>query len=564
MIRSGKNLVYLILVAGGIIQNSNAALTWPGCTDATDAQFKVTTLVNRTTHQIDEPMKMAFDLVAGPGEDAKDKVDIYFTERMGKVRKFDAKQNKVITLGTLDVNPGASSSDGVLGIALDPAFKTNRFVYLYYTFQNASESSWRISRFTLNATKEVLDLASEKIVLKVPIKVGSQHPGGALQFDAYGDLWITTGNDWLPGTMAFPIWSSGNTNDLRGKILRIHPTADGNYTIPTGNLFPPGTAQTKPEIYVMGTRNAYTLTLDPVRRWATWGDIGPDAQDMDGKPMNTDAAMKAIDRTEEHNIALAPGNFGYPFFAGARTLMAGINAAKPIVPAGTDWGGYPKGLDTLPPAVAAIHNYSRGCAIAGPIYRYDGDLKSSIKFPPHFNRKWFYSDFNGNNNRLVLTTLSADGKSITATDTVLKNVSNSSVFAPLDFQAGPDGALYINNYAGYRTVTSNTSIIRIEYTGTCQPVEPKLETIPTSLEPNVRGIGPGPGLEINQSRGVYANVTTVGEFHLEVRDLMGRPLATRSGRGQTHLALREIFHPGIYFISVSTEKGVSSQKLVIQ
>ena len=56
--------------------------------------------------------------------------------------------------------------------------------------------------------------------------------------------------------------SAGNPNDLRGKILRIHPEADGSYTIPEGNLFPKGTAGTRPEIYVMGCRNPYRISVD--------------------------------------------------------------------------------------------------------------------------------------------------------------------------------------------------------------------------------------------------------------------------------------------------------------
>ena len=57
--------------------------------------------------------------------------------------------------------------------------------------------------------------------------------------------------------------SSANTNDLRGKVLRIRPAADGTYTIPAGNLFAPGTANTRPEIYTMGTRNPYRISVDP-------------------------------------------------------------------------------------------------------------------------------------------------------------------------------------------------------------------------------------------------------------------------------------------------------------
>ncbi|NEE50629.1 PQQ-dependent sugar dehydrogenase, partial [Streptomyces sp. SID8455] len=95
------------------------------------------------------------------------------------------------------------------------------------------------------------------------------HVGGDIDFDAAGNLYLTTGDDTNPFESSgyAPIdertdrnpqfdaqRSSGNTNDLRGKLLRIKPTADGGYTVPSGNLFAPGTAGTRPEIYAMGFR----------------------------------------------------------------------------------------------------------------------------------------------------------------------------------------------------------------------------------------------------------------------------------------------------------------------
>ncbi|MBK7653635.1 MAG: PQQ-dependent sugar dehydrogenase [Flammeovirgaceae bacterium] len=65
--------------------------------------------------------------------------------------------------------------------------------------------------------------------------------------------------------------SSSNTNDLRGKILRIHPEPDGTYTIPEGNLFPKGEEKTRPEIYVMGNRNPYRISVDQKTGFLYWG-----------------------------------------------------------------------------------------------------------------------------------------------------------------------------------------------------------------------------------------------------------------------------------------------------
>ena len=65
-------------------------------------------------------------------------------------------------------------------------------------------------------------------------------------------------------------------NDLRGKILRIHPEPDGTYTIPAGNLFPPGTPGTRPEIYTMGHRNPWRVSVDSRTGYVYWGEVGPD------------------------------------------------------------------------------------------------------------------------------------------------------------------------------------------------------------------------------------------------------------------------------------------------
>ncbi len=107
-----------------------------------------------------------------------------------------------------------------------------------------------------------------------------------------GDLWLGTGDNTnpfasdgftrrstsRPGRAAWDAQrSSGNTNDLSGKVLRITPQPDGTYTIPSGNLFAPGTEKTKPEIYGMGFRNPFRIGLDPKTGNVMVADYGPDS-----------------------------------------------------------------------------------------------------------------------------------------------------------------------------------------------------------------------------------------------------------------------------------------------
>lgn len=554
MIGFKKSFTLVMVLVALHHTNSFAVLSYSGCKDLAVGDFKIKDLLTNGANQVDEPMKMDFDLLAGPTEDAKDKVDIYFTQRLGKLRKFDSKTKTVIEVWDFNLKVDASGSDGLMGIALDPLFKTNHRVFLYYSYLTATKKTWRVSRFNLNAANDKLDTASQKVIIEIPILGASKHPGGALKFDASGDLWITTGNDYRTGK-DFPVWTSANTNDLRGKILRITPKEDGGYTIPNGNLFPKGTALTLPEIYVMGARNPYTLSLDPVRKWALWGDVGPDNADMDGKSMNNGGKEK----TEEYNLTKAPGNYGYPFFSGDLMTKSGMVQAAPVIPAGLDWNGVTPGLLTLPPAITPIFPYKKSCAIGGPLYRYNGALNSTVKFPPHLTRKWLVTDWNTDGDFIKTFTLDDKGDSITANE----NLPGVQVHGPLDMQFGPDGALYILNYGAgnYRFSSPSTGLVRVDYTPVdCHPALPLLET--SSSVRNKLGRQRGTEFAIVQTREVQVDVYTIGDFKLEVRDILGRPIAERLGQGVSHLILSEIQKPGIYFISVSSSEGQTTRKLI--
>jgi len=210
---------------------------------------------------------------------------VLHTARDGTLRRTDAAGTTTVA-GRLDVY--SHDEEGLQGVAADPGFASNRFVYLYYAPKlgtpggdapsDGSASDFtpfdgvnRLSRFVLRSDN-TLDLASEKKILDVPASRGlCCHVGGDIDFDAAGNLYLSTGDDSNPfASDGFtpiderasrnPAYdaqrSAGNTNDLRGKILRIKVNADGSYTIPSGNLFAPGTAKTRPEIYAMGFRSA--------------------------------------------------------------------------------------------------------------------------------------------------------------------------------------------------------------------------------------------------------------------------------------------------------------------
>lgn len=511
MLRQGDSIVKGAAIAAAVIAGlsagAEAQFKHAGCADMVDADFRLVTLVsNAANTETTEPLKMDFDM------DAQGNVDVYFTQRFGLLRKFSGATKTVTNLHKFTLLTG--SSDGLQGIALDPAFKVNKQLYLFYS---GSATEWRVSRFTLAGN--VLDVASEKIILRIPEDGPSQHPGGAIAFDWDGNLVITVGDN-------NKTIQAANSNDFRGKILRIKPKTDGSgYTIPAGNLFPEGTAKTKPEVYVMGSRNAYTLSIDPVRKAYTWGDVGPDAGRM----------------TEEHNFTKVPGNFGWPFFAGDNIRFGGGGTVE--APLNTD--GANTGLQVLPPAIPAIHNYKQNCAITGPVYYFDQSLASTVKFPPHLNGAWIAGDFG--NDLVWAYTLNAAGTALQDSLQLFKNMKFND---PIEFRMGPDGAFYVMNYAGYRSTSAATGLLKIEYVGPCK--------LPVNTAP-FAGRANHPGAVV---RGGEVEISASGFHALEVKDVAGRQVLSEIGNGPARYSLVSIPRAGVYALTVRTAQGIYQSKLI--
>ncbi|HEY6092888.1 MAG TPA: ThuA domain-containing protein, partial [Gemmatimonadales bacterium] len=263
--------------------------------------------------KLDEPVELA----VLPGD------RVLFVERHGYVNLYTPSDKQVHRIATIPVSTkyadSSQAEDGLLGVAADPHFATNGWLYMYYS-PAGPESKNVLARFTMNG--DSLDLGSKKILLEVGTqRLACCHTGGSIAFDRQGNLYVSTGDnsnpfasgyapiDERPGRMPWDAQkSSANTNDLRGKILRIHPEPDGSYTVPAGNLFPPGTPKTRPEIYSMGHRNPYRISVDQHTGFVYWGDVGPDA--------NVDSVGRGPRGYDEINQARSPGNFGWPYFVG--------------------------------------------------------------------------------------------------------------------------------------------------------------------------------------------------------------------------------------------------------
>jgi hypothetical protein len=233
-----------------------------------------------------------------------------------------------------------------------------------------------------------------------------------------------------------------------------------------------------------------------VRRWALWGDVGPDVGGT----------------SDENNISLNPGFYGWPYFEGNNAVY-NLNK-NPAAPTNTSvWN---TGLTTLPPAIPCTQCIGHSATISGPLYRYDGDLVSTVKFPPHFTRKWFITNYS--TNQVQVLTLNAGGTAITASQRIF---ANHTFFGPTDLKAGPDGALYVVNYNGLFNSGGNQGIVKIEYTGTCMPADPKLEQPVTLLDQNARNVTRPNGWVINLGSGRPVLVPENMKA-FELFDLMGR------------------------------------------
>lgn len=427
---------------------------------------------------MDEPMEMTFL----PNN------RVLIVERKGGVKIIDETTGEITLVATIPVNTKYTNKagvtreaeEGLMGVIAHPDYATNNWIYLYYA--DPTDSKHVLARWELVGTK--LIESSKKIVLEVPTqREECCHTGGGMVFDAEGNLYLTVGNntvnpregssnlDERPGMEnADDQRGPGNTNDLRGKILRIHPESDGTYTIPEGNLFPPGTAKTRPEIYTMGHRNPWRPTIDSKTGYLYWGEVGPDAS------VDSIWGTKGYD---EFNQAKGPGFFGWPYFIGANfpynrrnhadsSYGAPYDAANPVNESVNNTG-----LRELPkPVVPALIYYPYGSsevfpelgssgrsATGGPVFR-KADFKetSPYVFPAYYEGKWLIVDFMRGWIFAVTMDDNGDYKSM---ERFLPNETFSSA---IDMDFGPDGSLYILEYgSAWFRGNANSRLIKIQY-----------------------------------------------------------------------------------------------------
>ncbi|QRR01718.1 ThuA domain-containing protein [Dyadobacter sandarakinus] len=401
---------------------------------------------------------------------------VLFAERKGKLKLYNPKTGK--TKVVADVPVYTKQEYGLMGLNVDPNFKTNKLLYMYYSPPSSeADTAQHLSRFKYDDVKDTLLLSTEEVLLTVPVKrTDCCHTGGSIAWDAKGNLYLSTGDDVNPfqsdgyGPMderpGREGWdgqhSSSNTNSLRGKVLRIKPRYGDRranmpggtnlYDIPEGNLFPAGNPKARPEIYVMGTRNPYRISVDQHTGYLYWGDVGPDASNDDPK--------RGPRGYDEVNQARKAGYFGYPLFIADNKPYVDFNFAdstsgKPFDPAAPiNDSPHNTGLRELPPAqpayiwypyadspeFGAIVGKGGRNAMAGPVY-YAADYQGTKdKFPTYYDGKFFTYDWI--RDYINVVTMNQQGDLLT----IERFLPNMKFSHPIDMQFAKDGSLYTLEY----------------------------------------------------------------------------------------------------------------------
>jgi glucose/arabinose dehydrogenase len=389
-----KSWIFLVLVALSALQASPAfGATLP-------ANF-YDSLVNPNANMTN-PTAMA---IAPDGR-------IFVCQQGGALRVI--KNGALLTTPFMTLTVTSNSERGLLGIAFDPNFSTNRFLYVYYTTTGTIHN--RLSRFTADAANpDVVQAGSEVILLDLPNLSAGNHNGGAIHFGPDGRLFVAVGENAVQS-------NAQSVSTILGKILRIN--SDGS--IPPDNPYysSPYAGQTVTGqnrlIWALGVRNPFTFNFQPGTGRLFINDVG----------QNT---------WEEINDGEPGANYGWPACEGSTCGAITVTVTNPTFFYGSDGTG-PSGTE---------------CAITGGTF-YNPTL---APFPASYVGKYFFADYCGGWIRYLDPPASGV---TTGTSTGFATGYN----APVGLEVGPDGALYVLTGAN----TGTGRVYRIYYSTSPIPV----------------------------------------------------------------------------------------------
>ena len=199
---------------------------------------------------------------------------VFFNERLtGKIRIIN-QQWQLVPTQFCQITIATSGEQGLLGLALDPDFANNKFVYVYHTASSPLRN--RVVRYT-----ESSGSCTQETIILDNLPASTNHNGGIIQFGPDGKLYVIIGD---AGNMA----NSQNLTSLAGKILRVNP--DGS--APSDNPYFSNANANAKKVFSFGHRNSYGFTFHPHTNHLWETENGPGDSD-------------------EINRAISGGNYGW-------------------------------------------------------------------------------------------------------------------------------------------------------------------------------------------------------------------------------------------------------------
>ncbi len=303
---------------------------------------------------------------------------IFVAQQTGQLRVI--KNGVLLPTPFLTLTVDANGERGLLGVAFDPNFVTNQFVYVFYTAPTPAVHN-RVSRFRANG--DVVEVGSELMLLDFEnLSSATNHNGGAIHFGLDGKLYVAHGDN-ANGA------NSQTMTNLLGKIIRMNPVPESESQIPTNNPFYLSAPGRNRLIWVLGLRNPFTFSIQPATGKTYVNDVGQVTW-------------------EEINDVLPGLNFGWP----------------------TTEGAFPPGI---PQFTYPVYSYAHsgpaptGCAITGGAF-YNPPVPT---FPAPYVGKYFFADF-----------CSGWIYYIDPANPGTATPFAQGVSLPVDLKVGPDGSLY--------------------------------------------------------------------------------------------------------------------------
>lgn len=366
---------------------------------------------------------------------------VFYNERAGSVNVW-SEEGGLQTIRTFDV--ATEEEHGMLGLALDPDFDENNYIYLYYTPKEGEGN--HLVRYTYDdsdGTPKFVEGSAQELLTVPTVRDTCCHVAGAINFGPDGKLYLSTGDntnpfesdgfapiDRQPGRDNFnALRTAGNPNDLRGKILRLNK--DGS--VPDDNPFV-GQEGHRPEVYAMGFRNPFRFRIDPETGWLLVGNVGPDANDAipNRGPSGYDEWHVITEGGQDAGWPTCIGNNrGYENWDFAAQRSRGTFDCSAKAPA-TIW--YPYSHSDAFPELGQVGRNAQG----GPrLHNIEG---AAYQWPDEVVGKWLIYEWQ--RHFIQLATFSEDGTQVEGIEPFMTH----GLIRPMDLIQGPDGALYLLEY----------------------------------------------------------------------------------------------------------------------